>query len=126
MKALKKEIHEFLQERGWTDLHPADLAKSIVIESAELMEIFQWDNSFNKHEVTEEKLIEIKKELADVLIYCIQMGIMLDLDLEKIVVDKLEAARKKYPADIFTKDEAYDTAVQQKYLAVKKQHRADK
>ena len=44
MKDLEREIKKFLVERNWYRLEPADLAKSIMIEGAELLELFQWKN----------------------------------------------------------------------------------
>lgn len=78
---------------------PADLAKSISIEAAELMEHFQWSNP-SKCDVLEnpELLKEIKKELADVMIYCFDMAIILNFDALKAVKAKIEHNKKKYPA----------------------------
>lgn len=70
---------------------PENLAKSISIEAGELLECFQWDNNFNKEEVCE--------ELADVTSYCIMLADRLGVDLEEIVLDKLEKTRKKYPIE---------------------------
>ena len=64
MEKLIKEIKQFNEERDWDQFHsPENLAKSISIEAGELLECFQWNNSFNKDEVCE--------ELADVFTYCI-------------------------------------------------------
>lgn len=90
---LNKEIKEFVDERDWNKFHsPANLAKSISIEANELLECFQWEeNNFN--------LDDVKDELADVINYCIQMSQVLNLDIYKIVMNKLEKTRKKYPVD---------------------------
>lgn len=69
---------------------PANLAKSISIESAELLEHFQWDeDNYN--------IDEVKEELADVMTYCIQMASKLKLDILEILYSKLEKTKKKYP-----------------------------
>ncbi len=105
MKKLESKIKEFLIERGWDKLRPSDLTKSISIEAAELLEIFQWtsmDIAETKRDVG--KMEEIKKELADVFIYAIEMAVLLNLDVEEIVNAKLEHARKKYPADLMRKN----------------------
>ena len=91
MKCLD-EIRKFNEERDWDQFHtPENLAKSISIEAGELLECFQWDNNFNKEEVCE--------ELADVTSYCIMLADRLGVDVEEIVLDKLEKTRKKYPIE---------------------------
>ena len=87
-----EEIRKFNEERDWDQFHtPENLAKSISIEAGELLECFQWDNNFNKEEVCE--------ELADVTSYCIMLADRLGVDLEEIVLDKLEKTKKKYPVE---------------------------
>ena len=86
-------INKFVSDRDWNQFHsPANLAKSISIESAELLECFQWDNeNYNKEHVLE--------ELADVINYCVQMADKLDVDLDEIVNRKLDQTEKKYPIE---------------------------
>ena len=92
MESLIKEIEEFNKERDWDQFHsPENLAKSIAIESGELLECFQWNNNYNKDEVCE--------ELADVFTYCIQMAMKLEVDPKEIILKKLEKTRKKYPVE---------------------------
>ncbi|MCR5420782.1 MAG: nucleotide pyrophosphohydrolase [Lachnospiraceae bacterium] len=92
MNDLIKAIREFNEERDWDQFHsPENLAKSICIESGELLECFQWNNDYNKEAVCE--------ELADVLTYCIMLADKLDVSIEKIVLNKLEKTKKKYPVD---------------------------
>ena len=93
MDKLMQEIKQFNEERDWDQFHsPENLAKSIAIESGELLECFQWDSeNYNKEEVCE--------ELADVFTYCIQMAMKLGVDPEKIILKKLDKTRKKYPVD---------------------------
>ena len=92
MDDIVKSLREFNDERDWDQFHPPEnLAKSISIESGELLECFQWDNGFNRAEVCE--------ELADVLTYCIMLADKLDVCIEEIVLDKLEKTKKKYPVD---------------------------
>ncbi len=92
MERVIKEIREFNKERDWDRFHsPENLAKSIAIEAGELLECFQWDNDYNKEAVCE--------ELADVVNYCIVMADRLCVDLEEIVLKKLEKNRKKYPVE---------------------------
>ena len=92
MKQAIKEIIEFNKERDWDQFHsPENLAKSIAIEAGELLECFQWSPKYDKDHVCE--------ELADVVNYCIVMADKLGVDLEKIVLKKLEKNREKYPVD---------------------------
>ncbi len=93
LEILRKEIAKFVEERDWKKFHsPANLAKSISIESNELLECFQWDEQ-------NYDLNAVKEELADVINYCIQMSQVLNLDIFEIVLDKLEKTKAKYPID---------------------------
>lgn len=92
MEDLMKEIRNFNKERDWDQFHsPENLAKSISIESGELLECFQWNNDYDKEEVCE--------ELADVFTYCIMMADKLEVKPEEIILKKLEKTKKKYPVD---------------------------
>ena len=92
MDKLTKAFRDFTEERDWDQFHtPENLAKSICIEAGELLECFQWSNGFDK--------IHVCEELADVLSYCIMLADKLDVDLEEIVLSKLEKTKEKYPVD---------------------------
>jgi len=92
MDKLKQAFREFNEERDWDQFHtPENLAKSICIEAGELLECFQWDNNYDKEHLCE--------ELADVLSYCIMLADRIDVDLEEIVLDKLEKTKRKYPVE---------------------------
>ncbi|MHC1716353.1 MAG: nucleotide pyrophosphohydrolase [Candidatus Dojkabacteria bacterium] len=89
-KDLIKRIVQFRDERDWKQFHsPENLAKSINIEAAELLECFQWSSKYEKKEACE--------ELADVLIYCVLMGEALEVDLSEIIEKKLKKNGEKYP-----------------------------
>lgn len=125
MKDYEDRIREYLQERGWDNLRPADLAKSISIEAAELLELFQWTNdSLEDVKKSTEQLEEVKKELADVLIYCFDLGVLLELDMGKIFIDKLERVKQKYPAHLFkNRDGSVDAGSEDIYQKIHKEHR---
>ncbi|MCI6995137.1 nucleotide pyrophosphohydrolase [uncultured Methanobrevibacter sp.] len=90
MDELRDEIIKFQKERDWKKFHtPENLAKSISIEAAELLEHFQWGKEYDIDEVAD--------ELADVLNYCILMADALDLDVKEIVLNKMEKNALKYP-----------------------------
>jgi len=85
-------LQALVRERDWGRFHtPENLAKSICIEAAELLECFQWDAEFNSDDV--------RAELADVFTYCLLLADALGLDPETIVLEKLEVTRQKYPVD---------------------------
>lgn len=92
MEELMDEIIKFQKERDWKKFHtPENLAKSISIEAAELLEHFQWGKEYDVGEVSD--------ELADVLIYCFYMADALDLDVKEIIFSKMEKNALKYPVD---------------------------
>ena len=93
LEQLKQRIDKFNKDRDWDQFHtPCNLAKSISIEAAELLECFQWSNEeYNKEEVLE--------ELADVMNYCIQMSLVLDVDIVDIINKKMDKTELKYPVD---------------------------
>lgn len=85
-------IRKFTEDRDWDQFHsPANLAKSICIESAELLECFQWDDNYD--------IEHVKEELADVLVYCRNMLDKLNLDEDEIVNAKMEKNELKYPVE---------------------------
>jgi len=107
MKDLEQEIKQYLVERNWYGLDPADLAKSIMIEGAELLELFQWKNYSVEDINADEKLkTNLKKELADVMIYAIELGVHLDIDISDAIKQKLQHNRKKYPIEGVTNKES--------------------
>lgn len=123
MKDLEKEIYQYLEERSWHKLRPGDLAKSVAIEAGELLEIFQWNNpSLEEVKADQEKVSKIKSELADVLMYCLDISVSLELDTEALVREKLEAVRNKYPAELF-KNSTEEPGNDEAYWRIKKEHR---
>lgn len=92
MNEIIVRIKQFNKDRDWDQFHtPSNLSKSIVIEAAELLEHFQWDDNYD--------LEEVKEELADVMIYCYQLAIKLDLDIKQIIKDKMDKNEQKYPIE---------------------------
>lgn len=92
-----EQILKFRDERDWKQFHnPKDLAISISLEAAELLEIFQW----SAEDVwCEEKKENVREELADVLMYCILMADICGLDLDEIIQEKLKKNAEKYPVE---------------------------
>ncbi|MBQ3001221.1 MAG: nucleotide pyrophosphohydrolase [Bacilli bacterium] len=94
---MKKEtierIRKFTSDRDWDQFHtPSNLAKSISIEAAELLECFQWSD-------TEYDLEHVLEELADVLVYCQELADKLGVDVDEIVNKKMTKNELKYPVD---------------------------
>ena len=86
-------IRRFTEDRDWDQFHsPANLAKSLVIEAAELLECFQWSD-------TDYDIQHVKEELADVLVYSQNMLDKLGLDADEIVNAKMSQNEAKYPVD---------------------------
>ena len=88
-----ERIRKFTDDRDWNQFHsPENLAKSIVIEAAELLECFQWSGS-------DFDLQHVKEELADVLVYAQDLLDKLGLDADEIVNMKMDQNEKKYPVE---------------------------
>lgn len=89
---VKKEVKKFVEDRNWDQFHtPDNLAKSISIEAGELLECFQWSSDYDPQAV--------KEELADVMIYCVQLADKLGISIEDAMVEKLRLNAEKYPVD---------------------------
>lgn len=127
MKDFEQKIKVYLEERGWDKLKPVDVAKSIMIEGAELLELFQWENqTLEEIKNNPEKMAKIQKELADVMTYCFDMAVLLNLDTEHILGEKLEHAKEKYPAHLFNKEvNNDDPGSEAVYWKIKEQYRRE-
>ena len=91
------EIVRFRDERNWKQFHtPKDLALSLCLEAAELLEVFQWSGT---DLYCEEKKDRIKEELADVVHYCVLLADVCDIDLDSASREKLQRNREKYPVE---------------------------
>ncbi len=96
MEKIYQKVKAFRDERNWKRDHRAkDLALSVSLEASELLENFQWRTS---EEALAESRQNIKEEMADVLIYLVQLADEMDVDLEEEVYRKLEKNALKYPA----------------------------
>lgn len=91
------EVLKFRDDRDWKQFHnPKDLAISISLEAAELLEVFQWSA---EDVVCTDKIDKIREELADVVNYCILMADACGLDLDEIVRKKVKLNNEKYPVE---------------------------
>ena len=130
MDDIIREIEEFLKERNWDRLSISDVAKSISIEAAELLELFQWGSySVEDTKNDKAKMEEIKKELADVLIYTLDMARLLGIDPSRAIREKLEHNAKKYPVELVKNargGEKDDGSAEKTYYKIKKEYRKKK
>jgi len=91
-ESVESKLRDFVAERDWSQFHTQEnLAKSIAVEAGELLECFQWSE-----EADTERVVD---ELADVLTYCHLLAQSLDMNTNKIVLEKLERTREKYPVE---------------------------
>lgn len=88
----KDRIRKFCTDRDWEQFHtPSNIAKSIAIEAAELLECYQWSDDAD--------IEHVKEELADVIVYCQNMLDILHLDVDEIVNAKMTKNEAKYPVE---------------------------
>ena len=91
-RTVRDALSAFVAERDWGQFHsPENLAKSISIEAAELLECYQWGDNAEESRVRE--------ELADVLTYCFLLAQRLGVEPDQIVLEKLSVTREKYPVE---------------------------
>lgn len=97
---LLEKIREFNADRNWEKYHsPKNLAMSVLIESAELAEIFQWLTEEESRKPGESAVIHAGEEIADVLIYLLNLSDKLGIDPFEAAFRKIELNGRKYPAD---------------------------
>ena len=116
IQELKDLVIKYRDDRGWNKHHShKNLAISIALEAAELMEHFQWDDD------RKEDKQGMADELADILIYCYLFADKADIDISTAFKHKLDKAIEKYPVSIFSKDGNLE-----EYHKVKQSYRAKK
>ena len=105
------QVLKFRDDRNWKQFHnPKDLAISISLEAAELLEVFQWSAD---DVICADKMDKIREELADVVNFCVLMADACGLDLDEIVQAKIQKNNEKYPVE-----KAYGS--KEKYTELKK------
>ena len=99
IKDIIKEINRFASEREWDQFHtPKNIATSISIESAELLECFQWQDPAITEVLDDAKLLKsVEEEIADVMIYSLRLCSLLGSDPFEIMRAKLQKNAEKYP-----------------------------
>jgi NTP pyrophosphatase (non-canonical NTP hydrolase) len=97
---LREIVRQFVDERDWDQFHtPKNLAAALTVEAAELLEHFQWLRAGDAAELGPDKLVQVRHEMADVLVYLVRLADKLDVDLMAAVEEKMVLNRAKYPAD---------------------------
>lgn len=98
MQELFKKVKLFREERGWDKFHsPKNLAMALMVEAAELAEHFQWLTELESRNLPEDALLQVKDEIADVLIYLVNLADKLGLDPVQAAHDKIVKNSGKYP-----------------------------
>lgn len=97
---LAQALREFARERDWEQFHtPKNLAMALIVETAELVEHFQWLTPQQSLELNTDKLEQVRQELADNLIYLTRIADVLGIDLMDAAYRKMAINAAKYPAD---------------------------
>ena len=95
----QSQLRQFSQERDWEQFHtPKNLVMALAVESAELLELFQWSNSGGREELEDaETRRNVEDEVADVFNYILRIADVLKIDLEEVSKRKIENNAQKYP-----------------------------
>ena len=103
IELIKSRLKKFAEERDWEQFHtPKNITMALSVEVAELVEIFQWSNSGGLDEIEDPEIkAQIEREIADIFNYLIKLTDMLDIDLEKASLNKIEENDIKYPVNRF-------------------------
>lgn len=97
---LAQRLQAFAQARDWGQFHsPKNLASALIVEAGELLEHFQWLTEDQSRNLDAAKKQEVAMEMADVLLYLIQMGNELGVNLVEAAQQKIDLNDKKYPVD---------------------------
>ena len=96
---LRERQRRFAAERDWDQFHdPKNLAMSVAIEAAEIMEHFQWLTADQSRNLDAPARREVGHEIADVLLYLVRLADVLDIDLAAAAREKIALNALKYPA----------------------------
>jgi NTP pyrophosphatase (non-canonical NTP hydrolase) len=102
---LRDLVRVFVDERDWDQFHtPKNLSSALSVEAAELLEHFQWLKHGQAEELGPDKLVQVRHEMADVLVYLVCLADKLDVDLMAAVEEKMVLNRAKYPAELVRGD----------------------
>ncbi|MCJ0765662.1 nucleotide pyrophosphohydrolase [Variovorax terrae] len=101
IQQLIQRLQQFADARDWGQFHsPKNLASALIVEAGELLEHFQWMSESQSRELNEEKKQQVAYEMADVLLYLIQLSSALNIDLLTAAKKKMALNEQKYPVDL--------------------------
>ena len=100
LAAIRQRLREFAEERDWEQFHsPKNLAMALSVETAELVEHFQWLTAAQSRSPDAVDRRAVATEIADVQIYLVMLADKLGVDIEGAVLDKISANAVKYPSN---------------------------
>jgi len=100
LQGLAQQLDRFARDRDWKQFHsPKNLAAALVVEAGELLEHFQWLTEEQSRRLAPEQLEAVGAEIADVLLYLLQLCDKLGIDALDAARKKLELNAKKYPVE---------------------------
>ena len=98
MEKIEALIRKFSQERDWEKFHnPKNLAMALSVETAELVEIFQWLNEDQSLNLDKSKKEHLEEEIADIAVYLLRICYSYNIDLEEAIISKMKKNEIKYP-----------------------------
>jgi len=101
VEKIQAELSEFAKEREWEQFHtPKNLTMALSVEVSELVEIFQWLTPEQSNNLTDKQMALVKEEISDTAIYLLRLCDVLDVDIEKSVMDKIKINNDKYPVNL--------------------------
>lgn len=100
LTSLRDALRKFAAARDWQQFHaPKNLAMAMIVEAAELVEHFQWLTPEQSHDLPADVLAEVRDEVADTLIYLVELADALGIDMIAAARDKMAKNAIKYPAE---------------------------
>jgi NTP pyrophosphatase (non-canonical NTP hydrolase) len=100
LETLKIKLRKFANDREWEQFHsPKNLAMALTVETAELLEKFQWLTEEQSFQLSKKKKKEVEEEIGDILIYLVRIADQLNVNLLEASAEKLILNAKKYPIE---------------------------
>lgn len=100
IEALSARLRKFASDRDWEQFHsPKNLASALVVEAAELLEIFQWMKEDESKNLDERSLNKVREEIADIQIYLLRISDVMGINIPEAVTAKMKKNSGKYPID---------------------------
>ena len=94
---LTRRLHAIRDHNAWHRFHsPKNLAMAASVEMAELVEIFQWLSEGQSRQLSADQLAHAGQEVADVVLYLLQLCSELGIDMNQAVLDKLADNERRF------------------------------